>query len=187
MATRTRRRCARWGGGLAALVELKASGTVAAIGIGVNEVEVCLELLPRMDMDVILLAGRYTLLDRSAEARLLPALAGRDTRLVIGGLLNSGVLLPDGPQLFDYRPASDDVVARARRITGIVEARSHTVTDVAANFPLAHPSVASVLLGTTDVRSIRMTIASHGLVPDTDLDSRTCDPCDRRSRVNGIM
>ena len=139
------------GGGLAALEELKASGAVAAIGIGVNEVEVCLELLPRVNMDVILLAGHYTLLDRSAEARLLPALAGRDTRLVIGGLVNSGVLLQDGPQLFDYRPASNDVVVRARCIAKMVAQSGHVVTDLATNFPLAHPSVASVLIGTTEV------------------------------------
>ena len=155
--------------GLAALEELKGSGAVRAVGLGVNEVAICLDLLPRMEMDAILLAGRYTLLDRSAEAELLPALAGRSTRLVVGGLFNGGILLPDGPRTFDYAPAPAEVIGRARRISDLVHGAGASLAEVATNFPLDHEAVASVLLGTVDPETTCAAVAAHGRRPDPDL------------------
>ncbi|TGV50526.1 aldo/keto reductase, partial [Mesorhizobium sp. M2D.F.Ca.ET.160.01.1.1] len=79
-----------------ALEELKSSGTISAYGLGVNEVRICLDVLRRAPLDCILLASRYSLLDRSAEAELLPPCRERQTSLIIGGDINSS-LLATGP------------------------------------------------------------------------------------------
>ena len=155
--------------GRRALDRLKRDGAVGAVGLGVNEVEICLDLLREMDLDVILLAGRYTLLDRSAEAQLLPALEGRETKLVVGGILNSGILLPGAPETFDYGPASEDVVRAARTIAERVARTGTSLTTLAANFPLAHPGVASVLIGTTDPETTHGALAGYGENVDPEL------------------
>ena len=155
--------------GRRALDRLKAEGLTRAVGLGVNEVEICLDLLNEMDLDAILLAGRYTLLDRSAEADLLPALEGCDTKLVVGGILNSGILLPGGPETFDYGPAPVHVVHAARAVAKHVEKAGVSLTALAANFPLTHPCVASVLIGTTDPDTTREAVAHHGEAVDPAL------------------
>jgi D-threo-aldose 1-dehydrogenase len=100
--------------GYRAMRDLRDSGAVDAIGIGVNEVAICDALLDHVELDMILLAGRYTLLDRSAE-RLLERCARLGVRLIVGGPYNSGILARDlnGPLHFDYGAPSDDVLERA--------------------------------------------------------------------------
>ena len=83
--------------GFKALEDLKASGTISAFGLGVNENEVCVDVLKRAPIDQILLAGRYTLLDRTAERELLPLCVESGTRVVVGGIFNSGILAT-GPE-----------------------------------------------------------------------------------------
>lgn len=105
------------GSGIKALEELKSSGTIKAYGLGVNEVPVCLDVMHAADIDCILLAGRYTLLDRSAVAELLPLCEKKGTSLVVGGVFNSGILatgpVPDAH--FDYLPATPDVLVKVGR------------------------------------------------------------------------
>jgi D-threo-aldose 1-dehydrogenase len=143
--------------GLKALAELKASGAVRAYGLGVNEVPVCLDMLRNADLDCILLAGRYTLLDRSAEAELLPLCEKRGTSLVVGGVFNSGILAtgPVEGAHFDYMPATDDVRAKVGAMMDLAEKRGVPLAAPAMQFPLDHPAVASVLLGTAKPESLR--------------------------------
>ena len=106
--------------GYRAMRDLKDAGAIDAIGIGVNEIAICLELIERVELDVILLAGRYTLLDRSAAEVLIPECDRRGIRLIIGGPYNSGILarddLTDTAGLhYDYAQAPAATIARASR------------------------------------------------------------------------
>ncbi|MBP1885503.1 aldo/keto reductase [Sinorhizobium mexicanum] len=142
--------------GLKALEELKSNGVISAYGLGVNEVPVCLEVMRRADIDCILLAGRYTLLDRSAVAELLPLCEKKGTSLVVGGVFNSGILATgpvDGAH-FDYMPASEDVRTRVAAMEKIARDRDMPLAAPALQFPLSNSQVASVLLGTAKPSSL---------------------------------
>ncbi|RJT40262.1 aldo/keto reductase [Mesorhizobium waimense] len=137
-------------GGLKALDELKTSGTISAYGLGVNEVQICLDVLNRAPLDCILLASRYSLLDRSAEAELLPLCRERQTSLIIGGVFNSGILATGPVQgaHFDYQPAGKDILDRVDAMEKIAAEGGYPLAAAAFQFPLHEPVVASVLTGT---------------------------------------
>ena len=137
-------------GGLRALEELKSSGTISAYGLGVNEVPICLDVLSRAPLDCILLASRYSLLDRSAEAELLPLCRQRQTSLIIGGVFNSGILAtgPVHGAHFDYQPAGKDILDRVGAMERIAADGGYPLAAAAFQFPLHEPVVASVLTGT---------------------------------------
>lgn len=144
-------------GGIRALDELKRAGTIAAFGLGVNEVQVCLDVLAHASLDAILLAGRYTLLDRSAAARLLPLCRERGTALVVGGVFNSGILAtgPTSGAHFNYKPARPDILARAAGLDSVARRFGVPLAAAALQFPLRHEGVASVLIGTAKPSSLR--------------------------------
>ncbi|MBD9374469.1 aldo/keto reductase [Rhizobium sp. ARZ01] len=142
--------------GLKALEELKSSGTIKAYGLGVNEVPVCLEVMKGASIDCVLLAGRYTLLDRSAVEELLPLCLKRNTSVVVGGVFNSGILATGAVEgaHFDYMPATQDVLSRVRALEELANANGVPLAAAAMQFPLRHPAVASVLLGTAKPSSL---------------------------------
>jgi D-threo-aldose 1-dehydrogenase len=144
------------GSGLKALDELKSSGTISAYGLGVNEVPVCLDVMREADIDAILLAGRYTLLDRSAVADLLPLCRKKGTSLVIGGVFNSGILAtgPVPGAHFDYMPASAEVLAKVEGMERVARRHGLELAAPAMQFPLLDPIVASVLIGTAKASSL---------------------------------
>lgn len=146
--------------GYPAMRRLRDEGAVDAIGIGVNEVAICLDLIGRIDLDMILLAGRYTLLDRSAD-RLLAACAARGVTVVIGGPYNSGILAqPIGKDArFDYAPASDAVLRRARALQATCDRLGVPLPAAALQFPLHHPAVASVIPGLASAAEVADTLA----------------------------
>ena len=143
-------------GGARALDELKAAGAIGAIGLGVNEVPACLNLLARVQLDVILLAGRYTLLDRSAEPELLARCEQTGTRLVIGGVFNSGILAVGARQgaTFNYVEASPDIMEKVQAMEEVARSAGTTLAAAALHFPLRSPLVASVLIGTAKPSSL---------------------------------
>lgn len=147
--------------GVKALDELKSSGVISAFGLGVNEVPVCLDVMRHADLDCILLAGRYTLLDRSAVAELLPLCVEKGTSLVVGGVFNSGILAtgPVEGAHFDYMPATPDIAAKVGAMMAIAEEKGVPLAAPALLFPLEHPAVASVLLGTARPESLRRNMA----------------------------
>jgi len=132
-------------GALPALAELKAQGVVGAIGIGVNEVAVCLETLAAADLDVLLIAGRHTLLDQSAAAELLPLCVARGVGVIVGGPFNSGIL--SGGEHYDYAAPPPDVAARVRRLRAVCAEHGVALTAAALHFPPRHPAVAGVIAG----------------------------------------
>lgn len=140
-------------GALPALAALKRQGTIGGYGLGVNEVGICLATLAQADLDVILLAGRYTLADQEALAQLLPLCSRRDVAVVLGGPFNSGILASgahplDGSQpYFNYAPAPASLVARVAAIERVCAAFDVPLKAAALQFPRGHSAVACVLAG----------------------------------------
>jgi D-threo-aldose 1-dehydrogenase len=148
------------GGGLRALEQLKGEGAITAFGIGVNECEVALELLDRSPLDLILLAGRYTLLEQDALDTLLPRCTAVGTGIVIGGPYNSGILASGlrADAHYNYEAAPAQVLEKARRIEAVC-ARHHVDLGAAAlQFVLGHPGVASVIPGLANTQQVAETI-----------------------------
>ncbi|USI74830.1 aldo/keto reductase [Sphingomonas morindae] len=150
-------------GGYPAMRALRDAGLTRAIGIGVNEIAICLELIDRVELDVILLAGRYSLLDRAAAETLLPRCAARGIRVIIGGPYNSGILarpLAEADQLFfDYAPAPAPLIARARALEALCRGCGVALPAAALQFPLTHPAVACVIPGLAGAAEVAETIA----------------------------
>jgi len=144
--------------GYRALRDLRQAGTVRAIGVGWDRVDVMTRLVAELDFDCILVAGRYTLLDQSAMERLLPACVERGVAVVVGGVFNSGILA-DPAATYDYVPAQGDVRARVHKITEICDRWSVPLKAVALQFPLGHPAVAAVVLGMRTVRELTENLA----------------------------
>ena len=138
-------------GGYRAMCQLKNEKAVGAIGLGVNEIDVCVQALRETDVDCILLAGRYTLLEQSALDVLLPECMRRRVSVIIGAPFNSGILIEgvDGssPTHYNYAPALAEVIDRVRQLTAVCSAHRMPVASVAIQFPLAHPAVVSVIPG----------------------------------------
>lgn len=160
-------------GGYGAMVALRDAGLVGAIGVGVNEVAVCEELLDRVPLDVILLAGRYTLLDRSAQA-LLDRCAEQGVRVIVGGAYNSGILARDPAEAdpaqshYDYAAPPPALVERTRALAQACASHSVPLPTAAIQFPLGHPAVVCVVAGLAnpgEVDDLRTRIAT--VVPDT--------------------
>jgi D-threo-aldose 1-dehydrogenase len=157
------------GGGLKALSRLREEKAVSAIGIGVNEIDICLDLMDRAELDVLLLAGRYTLLEQGAVDELLPRCAASGVSVVVGGPFNSGILATGAsaaaPPRYNYGPAPEKVRDRVRRLEAVCRSHGVPLAAAALQFPLAHSAVASVIPGfaiadevTTGVAHFRMPI-----------------------------
>lgn len=148
--------------GYPAMRELKDQGAVDAIGIGVNEIEVCLFLLDRVELDVILLAGRYTLLDRRAAEDLLPLCLERGVRVIVGGPYNSGILAQpitgQREPRYDYQAPPAPVLASAAALERVCESHGIELGAAALQFPLRHPAVASVIPGLVGELQVRQTL-----------------------------
>lgn len=146
--------------GLPYLQRLKAEGKIGAIGIGVNETAIAVQILKAAALDVILLAGRWTLLDRDGEAELVPLAKAKGTSLVLGGIYNSGILaLGAKPGAwFNYQPASEGVLARVRELETRAAAERATLPQAALQFGLTRPGVASVLVGTASVAQLEQNL-----------------------------
>lgn len=140
-------------GGYRALDELRASGQVQAIGLGVNENEVCEAALGIGDWDVFLLAGRYTVLEQTALDSLFPACEKAGTTIICGGPFNSGVLV--GREMWNYAKAPDDVVERVQKLKAIANDNAVPLPAAALQFPLAHPIVSSVIPGSRSPEEFR--------------------------------
>ncbi len=131
--------------GYKALEELKRTGTVSAIGIGVNEKEVLLDALKIGDWDAFLLAGRYTLLEQSPLEDLLVQCVARGTSIIVGGPLNSGILA--GRDTWNYATAPAEVIARVKQLQAVCDAHDVPLPAAALQFPLAHPAVCAIIPG----------------------------------------
>lgn len=130
------------------LAEYRSQGLIKAVGIGINHAEQALQIMKGTDLDIALIAGRYTLLDQISHRELFPYARAHNIDISMGGVLNSGVLAnPVAGATYNYLPASDDIIARAAKIGEFLKARNIPLLAAALQFPLRHPAVTSVLTG----------------------------------------
>jgi D-threo-aldose 1-dehydrogenase len=115
------------------------------VGVGTNVVSTALTLVRRDEVDVVLLAGRYTLLDRSAAEELLPLCVETGVPVLAAGVFNSSVLA--GGSTFDYKGAPPEILARRDLLAAICARHGVPLAAAAIHFPLRHPAVAAVLVG----------------------------------------
>jgi D-threo-aldose 1-dehydrogenase len=156
--------------GIAALVELREQGVVRAIGAGMNQSAMLTEFVRRCDVDVVMLAGRYTLLDQSALDDLLPLAQQRGVGVVAAGVYNSGLLsrdvVPDEAH-YEYQLAPPALVARARRIAEVCGRHGVTLPQAAVQFSLRHPAVVSAVVGARDAAQAASNVARYDAeIPD---------------------
>lgn len=158
-------------GGFDALVALREQGVIRAFGLGVNEVEICLEAIDVAPIDVLLLANRYTLLEQTPLDTLFPLCAARGIAVIAGAPFNSGILATGTKgvrtPIYDYAPAPAPIIERVRRIEALADAWNIPLAAAALQFPLLHPMVASVLPGIGDAPRMAQTLANYRLpIPD---------------------
>ncbi|MPW22666.1 aldo/keto reductase [Paraburkholderia sp. CNPSo 3157] len=144
------------GGGFRALAELRDSLAVSAIGLGVNEWQVAVDSIQEADLDLVLLAGRYTLLEQEALTPLLDRCVGTDTRVVAAGVFNSGVLAGNGK--FNYGDAPPDVAQKVARLAAVCARFDVPLAAAALQFPLAHPAVVSCVVGARSIDQLNRNI-----------------------------
>jgi D-threo-aldose 1-dehydrogenase len=172
-----------FGEGAAALIELREQGVVRAVGAGMNHAAPLAELIRRADVDLVMCAGRYTLLDQEAERELLPLALERGVGVVAAGIYNSGLLsqaaVPDDAR-YDYDAAPAALLERARAIARVCAAHGVTLPDAAVAFPMRHPAVVSTVVGARTRRQVEMTIErADAAVPEAlwdDLDAEGLVP-----------
>ncbi|WP_371793433.1 aldo/keto reductase [Streptomyces sp. NBC_01471] len=138
------------------LEQLRSEGTLGAIGAGMNQTAMLTRFLRDTDADVMLCAGRCTLLDRSALDALLPEAQARGRSVVVGGVFNSGLLADPRPGApYDYGAAPAGVLDRALRMQALCGRYGIPLRAAALQFPRRHPAVASVLVGTRSDAEVR--------------------------------
>ncbi|WP_217140134.1 aldo/keto reductase [Streptomyces sp. AC627_RSS907] len=143
-----------------ALERLRAEGVVGAIGAGMNQTDMLTRFVTDTDVDVVLLAGRHTLLDHSGLTGLLPAAHERGVSVLAGGVFNSGLLADPGPGArYDYAPAPPHVLSRAMRLRAVVERHGVPLRAAALHYPPAHPAVAGVLIGARSPEEVEDAVA----------------------------
>ena len=164
--------------GISALIELREQGVVKAVGAGMNFAEPLAELIHRADVDLVMCAGRFTLIDDAALAGLLPLAHERNVGVVVAGVYNSGLLGRDRPSpdaTFDYEPVPPAILERANRVADACEAHGVTLPQAAIAYVLRHPAVVSVVVGARGGEQVRQNIERYtATMPDglwNDLES----------------
>lgn len=143
-----------------ALADLRDQGVVKAIGVGVNEWEVCHAALQQRDFDCFLLAGRYTLLEQDALNEFLPLCEERGAAVVVGGGFNSGILATGAKEgaKYNYAPAPADIMDRVRKIEAVCAKYDVPLPAAALQFVVAHPAVPTFMAGTRTVKQLQQNL-----------------------------
>ncbi|KQO95702.1 aldo/keto reductase [Leifsonia sp. Leaf264] len=147
-----------------ALIELREEGVVRAVGAGMNQSAMPAEFVRRHDVDVIMLAGRYTLLEQGALDELLPLAVERGVGIVAAAVYNSGLLArprPPADAHYDYAQAPAELIARANAIADVCEEFGITLPEAAIAYPLRHPAVVSVVVGTRTAEQVLGTVERY--------------------------
>ena len=144
-----------------ALSDLRDQGVVKAIGVGVNEWQVCHQALQQRDFDCFLLAGRYTLLEQEALNDFLPLCEERGAAVVVGGGFNSGILATGAIEgaKYNYAPAPAEIMDKVRDIEAVCAEHDVPLPAAALQFVVAHPAVPSFIAGTRNVEQLTKNLA----------------------------
>jgi D-threo-aldose 1-dehydrogenase len=158
-------------GSYPALVELRRAGVIKAIGVGLNETAMSLHFAREADLDCIMLAGRYTLLEQGALDALLPLCEKKNISILLAAPLNSGILATGARAgaTYDYKPAPPEILDKVRRIEEVCRRHSVDLTTAALQFPLAHPRLASIVVGALTAGEVRENIARLAAPVPSDL------------------
>jgi D-threo-aldose 1-dehydrogenase len=141
-----------------ALIELREQGVIGAIGSGMNQTAMLTRFVQEIDIDVIMLAGRYTLIDPDGLDDVLPACLENDVQVVAVGIFNSGLMSqprPTAGATFNYEPAAQALVDKANKLADVCESHGTTLPAAALAFPLAHPAVAGIAVGCRTPEEVR--------------------------------
>ncbi|GAB3432456.1 aldo/keto reductase [Actinophytocola sediminis] len=180
-------------GALPALIELRDQGVLTGIGLGMNFHDVLARFVRAADVDVVMIAGRYTLLEQPALDELLPLCAERGVSVMAAGVFNSGILAAPRPgRTYNYTDAPPELLARATRIAEVCARHGVTLPEAAIALPAGHPAVASVVLGASSPAQVETNaaraaaripralwtdlIATNLLHPDTPLPGEPDEP-----------
>jgi D-threo-aldose 1-dehydrogenase len=150
--------------GIDTLIELREQGVIRAVGAGMNRTAMIAEFVRRCDVDIMMLAGRFTLLEQSALDDLLPLALDREVGIVAAGVYNSGLLgqaRPAADARFEYEAAPARLIAKANEIADICERFGETLPDAAVAFPLLDPAVVSVVLGMRTAEQVSSNVARY--------------------------
>lgn len=139
------------------MAALKSEGKTNWIGLGVNEIEVCREVIDKIDLDVLLIAGRYTLMEHELSLAFLNDCHARGVKIIIGGVFNSGLLVAaeSGPLRYDYAKAPQWALDRLAALRKLCSAFETPLPAVALQFCSAHPAVASVIPGAQTAEQVQ--------------------------------
>ena len=149
-------------GAYVALDKLRSERVVAGIGIGVNEAEMCVRFAKAGTFDVMLLAGRYSLLEQPALKEFLPLAEQQGLAVLLGGVFNSGILAtgPISGAKYNYQDAPAEILARVAEIKRVCDAHGVALPTAAVHFALGHPAVASVVLGAHSPQEVERNVAA---------------------------
>lgn len=149
-------------GAYRALDRLRGEGVVKAIGIGVNEAEMCVRFARAGDFDAMLLAGRYSLLEQPALDEFLPLALEKGIGVMLGGVFNSGILATGAVAgaKYNYGAAPPAIMEKTARVEAVCRAHGVTLAHAAVRFALAHPAVSSVVLGAVTPDEVRRNLAA---------------------------
>lgn len=149
-------------GAYKALAKLREEKIIKGIGIGVNEADMCERFAGAGDFDVMMLAGRYTILEQGALDVFLPTATKKNIAILSAGVFNSGILAtgPVPGALYNYKPAPPEIVARVQKIEAVCKRHNVELPHAAMQFPLAHPAIASIVLGAVHPDEVKHNVAS---------------------------
>ena len=152
------------------LERLRAEGIVKTIGIGITSNEIPTRFINETDIDVVLIALKYTLLDQSAGAELLPTALRKGVSVIAGGVFNSGILTnPKAGATFNYEPASPEVLARAQKIEEFFVDRGVSLAQAALQFPMQHPAISAILVGCRSADEVTTNVALYNKEIDSQI------------------
>jgi D-threo-aldose 1-dehydrogenase len=149
---------------------MRDAGEFSALGVGMNSVEPLERFAQEAEFDVFLLAGRYTLLDQSALDNLFPIVEQRGISIVAGGVFNSGLLIAPRPgAMYDYAPASEEIIGKARALEAVCRAFGVSLRAAALQFAAAHPAVTSVVVGARTPGEVDDAVENAGIAIPPEL------------------
>jgi D-threo-aldose 1-dehydrogenase len=149
-------------GAYKALAKLREEKVIKGIGIGVNEADMCERFARAGDFDVMMLAGRYTILEQGALDIFLPTAVEKNIAILCAGVFNSGILATGAVPgaLYNYKPAPPEIIARVEKIAAVCKRHNVEMPHAAMQFSLAHPAVASIVLGAVHPDEVKRNIAA---------------------------
>jgi D-threo-aldose 1-dehydrogenase len=163
---------------LPALADMRAEGIVGAVGLGMNQSAMLARFVRQADLDCVLVAGRFSLLDPSAGEELLPVCQERGVGVLVAGVFNSGILVNPGPgATYEYAPASAERLATARRLQDICGRHGVALRTAALQWPLRHPAVTAVVVGARSPDEAGEDAADLGRPVPDDLWAELAEAC----------